>query len=613
MPFNGIGGFTLVAGNPVVTGTTISSTVQNNTMTDFANGFVNCVTRDGQSPALANIPMGNFKITGLAAGTTNGDAIRWEQWNLKVNTSDLAASNGSSLVGFLQSGTGAVARTTESKLRDFVSVKDFGAVGDDTNDDTSAINAALATGLSVYFPYGTYKITADLVFSAQNATSAAGRKIFGCGFGAGFGGFAGGSTIHIVGAGVNGFKCTDTLPFVSIDNLSVIGDNTTGEGFWFTGTLACSNFTNISTYTGKRGVYAPQTAGSFGSSFALTFTNCHFSSYTEHGVELAGGPGTTFVGCYVHNIPTLKAGWRIYSQANFFGCNAVDAGTTAAIVGRSPLSSDVAASDGTTTSAYCSFVGCNFETFTTAGVEVRGGGQVTFRDCLFAGTGAYQASIIQNFGSSLADLICIERCTFFNTTTNFQPFSGAIWQATSYYPVGAIVQNDSPRRLYVCTTAGTSAGAGGPTGTGTGIADGTCVWNFLAVAATSRVRRSELFVKNGGQSNYIVKETPSLGAKPQVDFGGVSISNAAGNGTLVNIDGTNFAIGDNSGVTQGPLVIAGPASAATGIAANTRVLGNVSSTTVGAAGGAAALPATPLGYHVEYRNGSMIKTPYYSP
>jgi len=39
---------------------------------------------------------------------------------------DLATLGG----GFTQSGTGAIQRTVENKLKDTVSVKDFGAVGD---------------------------------------------------------------------------------------------------------------------------------------------------------------------------------------------------------------------------------------------------------------------------------------------------------------------------------------------------------------------------------------------------------------------------------------------------------------------------------------------------
>ena len=77
MSFNGSGTFNLVSGNPVVTGTTISSTWANNTLSDIATGLSNCITRDGQSLPLANLPMGNYKITGLAAATATGDALSY--------------------------------------------------------------------------------------------------------------------------------------------------------------------------------------------------------------------------------------------------------------------------------------------------------------------------------------------------------------------------------------------------------------------------------------------------------------------------------------------------------------------------------------------------------
>jgi hypothetical protein len=86
-----------------------------------------------------------------------------------VGSADLAASGGSALTGFLQAGAGAIARTAQDKLRDILSVKDFGAKGDATTNDTDAIQAAInqaaITKQAVYFPGGTYIVVAPLTIS----------------------------------------------------------------------------------------------------------------------------------------------------------------------------------------------------------------------------------------------------------------------------------------------------------------------------------------------------------------------------------------------------------------------------------------------------------------
>ncbi|WP_270582587.1 glycosyl hydrolase family 28-related protein [Enterobacter roggenkampii] len=70
---------------------------------------------------------------------------------------------------FLQKGVGAVMRTFQDKMRDIVSVKDFGAVGDGSTDDTAsiqaAINALFPEGGTLYLPKGIYKITNQLNIS----------------------------------------------------------------------------------------------------------------------------------------------------------------------------------------------------------------------------------------------------------------------------------------------------------------------------------------------------------------------------------------------------------------------------------------------------------------
>lgn len=81
----------------------------------------------------------------------------------KIARSDLyGASSGSALVGYTQGGSGASARNVQDKLREVVSVKDFGAVGDGATNDTAAFQAAIDVlpliGGLIRVPSGTYSL-----------------------------------------------------------------------------------------------------------------------------------------------------------------------------------------------------------------------------------------------------------------------------------------------------------------------------------------------------------------------------------------------------------------------------------------------------------------------
>ena len=94
-------------------------------------------------------------FTGAPPSGTNNVLVRYMQGLPQGNTA-------ADLVSYQPAGGSAVTTTVQAKLRETVSVKDFGAVGDGVTDDTAAIQAAvnsLTAGGTVIFPSGEYKIT----------------------------------------------------------------------------------------------------------------------------------------------------------------------------------------------------------------------------------------------------------------------------------------------------------------------------------------------------------------------------------------------------------------------------------------------------------------------
>lgn len=95
-----------------------------------------------------------------------------EWWN---GTSWVAMGGGAEQIGYLPAGTGAVTTDVQRKLRESVSVKDFGAVGDNVTNEVPFFTNAKVNGKPVFIPSGTYKFSTafdsgDLPMVAVGAT-----------------------------------------------------------------------------------------------------------------------------------------------------------------------------------------------------------------------------------------------------------------------------------------------------------------------------------------------------------------------------------------------------------------------------------------------------------
>jgi len=129
MSYNGSGTFVINStGQPVVTGTVISSTAFNALTADLATGLSTALTKDGQTTPTANLPMGTFKFTGLSAGSAATDS---------ANIAQVQNSFGSFLT---VSGTDTITATVSPALTAYAAGQMFAFVAANTNTGAVTIN-----------------------------------------------------------------------------------------------------------------------------------------------------------------------------------------------------------------------------------------------------------------------------------------------------------------------------------------------------------------------------------------------------------------------------------------------------------------------------------------
>lgn len=130
MSYNGAGVWTANStGLPVVTGTTISSTMFNAFTGDVATGLSTALLKDGTQTVTANIPMSAFKLTGLGAATARTDAIQTAQ----------VQDGGQLLIGTVV-GTNTITGVLTPVITAYASGQKFVFVPANTNSGATTLN-----------------------------------------------------------------------------------------------------------------------------------------------------------------------------------------------------------------------------------------------------------------------------------------------------------------------------------------------------------------------------------------------------------------------------------------------------------------------------------------
>jgi hypothetical protein len=304
-------------------GTTLNSSnpndgqvlIYSNSATAWIPGTATSTTVNDAS----NASKGIIQLTGDLGGTASSPSV------VAING---VSVSGTPTVGYVPTATGGATATWQAQnaqAQDLtVSVKDYGAGGQGVTDDTTAIQNAInavstAGGGTVFFPPGSYVITASLML--KNGVKLVGNM--------GAGGRADGGTVISASTAVTGYAID--MPGTTVMYAAVIGlcvtctAGTTGGGIRFIECQWCNITGCVIGSFGKEAVIAD-------GAVACAFVDLNLQGLRQVPTQLSGVFTLTdaTTDCYVDRIQS-NAGYSALSSANLYACGVLIAGATATV------------------------------------------------------------------------------------------------------------------------------------------------------------------------------------------------------------------------------------------------------------------------------------------
>jgi Pectate lyase superfamily protein len=448
--------------------------------------------------------------------------------------SGVASLDSSGLVPSAQIGN-AVSAPLSDKGGQVYNAKAYGATGDGSTDDTSAIQAALAAAPSggiVYLPAGTYKVGSPLTippgvtfqgsmrtfwFPSEGGTTngvlAPASKIMPSAA------FSGAAVVQLVDKDTGGYSAASgnqTIANITVDGANLPGGNAV-DAFRSYGSVMGVTMKNCGgTNVGGHGLetaYHASSGEGYGFMNELDMAHCVFYNCGGDGLHLVATADSTFTSCHV--ISCTGNAWYLdqVGNARFIGCKGE----------WSNIGWYVTWPSGFSNQPRQTFVGCSTDFNTTDGFYINGdqtGGVIMLSGCDFHGDGKGSSATAAGIHiAGAAYTVMISNCGVIlgPTQSGANPYCPAIGIKIDSTPTLVSIDNS----YFQGYTSGWTTDGTGTVITGLGVETSTGGTPTAPTAATQRVAMANGGLQlNGASTTYSGSGAPSgtLGANGDYYF-----------------------------------------------------------------------------------------------